>query len=78
MNKPVIGVPIGDPAGIGPEIAVKSSLDKRVLEKANPLLIGDVNVLQQIIDLCKLDAKIVTVDDPRDIEFKDNRGAAFC
>jgi 4-hydroxythreonine-4-phosphate dehydrogenase len=71
MNKPVIGVPIGDPAGIGPEIAVKSSLDKRVLEKANPLLIGDVNVLQQIIDLYKLDAKIVTVDDPRDIEFKD-------
>ena len=70
MIKPIIGVPIGDPAGIGPEIAIKSSLDKRVLEKANPLLIGDVNVLQQIIDLYKLDAKIVVVDDPREVEFK--------
>lgn len=70
MNKPIIGIPIGDPAGIGPEIAIKSAIDERVLESANPLLIGDSNVLQQIIDLYKLDVKIVEVDDPRDIDFE--------
>lgn len=70
MSKPIIGVPIGDPAGIGPEIAIKSSLDKRVWEKAKPLLIGDTNVLQQIIDLYKLNAKIIIVDDPRKVEYK--------
>ncbi|PKK95153.1 MAG: 4-hydroxythreonine-4-phosphate dehydrogenase PdxA [Tenericutes bacterium HGW-Tenericutes-5] len=70
MNKPIIGIPIGDPAGIGPEIAIKSAIDERVLESANPLLIGDTNVLQQIIDLYKLDVKIVEVDDPRDIDFE--------
>ena len=70
MNKPIIGIPIGDPAGIGPEIAIKSAIDERVLESANPLLIGDTNVLQQIIDLYKLDVSIVEVDDPRDIDFE--------
>ena len=48
MNKPIIGVPIGDPAGIGPEIAIKSAIDERVLDVSNPLLIGDVNVLKNI------------------------------
>ncbi|MGD9964809.1 MAG: 4-hydroxythreonine-4-phosphate dehydrogenase PdxA, partial [Candidatus Izemoplasmatales bacterium] len=70
MNKPIIGVPIGDPAGIGPEIAIKSAADERVLNVANPVLIGDKNVLQQIIDLYKLDLKLVEVDDPRNVDFK--------
>ena len=70
MNKPIIGVPIGDPAGIGPEIAIKSAADERVLNVANPVLIGDKNVLQQIIDLYKLDLKLVEVDDPRSVDFK--------
>jgi len=72
MNKPIIGVPIGDPAGIGPEIAIKSALDERVLAVANPLLIGDVNVLQNIIDMYKLSAKLSVVDDPRTISFEKN------
>jgi 4-hydroxythreonine-4-phosphate dehydrogenase len=70
MSKPIIGIPIGDPAGIGPEIAIKSAIDERVLKMANPLLIGDTNVLQQIIDLYKLDVKIVEVDDSRGLEFE--------
>ncbi len=72
MNKPIIGVPIGDPAGIGPEIAIKSAFDERVLAVANPLLIGDVNVLQNIIDMYKLPVKLSVVDDPRTILFEKN------
>ena len=29
MEKPLIGVPMGDPAGVGAEITVKSLLDKK-------------------------------------------------
>jgi len=58
MNKPYIGIPIGDPAGIGPEIALKSACDPRVLDIANPILIGDTNVLQNMIDICELELKI--------------------
>lgn len=24
MNKPILGIPLGDPAGVGPEIVVKA------------------------------------------------------
>ncbi len=40
-NKPIIGIPIGDPAGVGPEIVVKSLTEAEVYEKCNPILIGD-------------------------------------
>ena len=30
MNKPLIGISMGDPSGIGPEIAVKALMDLSV------------------------------------------------
>ena len=40
MAKPVIGITVGDPAGIGPEIAVKAAADPRVREVCQPRLYG--------------------------------------
>jgi 4-hydroxythreonine-4-phosphate dehydrogenase len=38
--KPRIGITVGDPAGIGPEIAVKAAADPRVREVCEPRLYG--------------------------------------
>ena len=40
MAKPVIGITVGDPAGIGPEVAVKAAADPRVREVCQPRLYG--------------------------------------
>ncbi len=40
MSKPRIGITIGDPCGIGPEIAVKAAASREVLDRATPVLIG--------------------------------------
>ncbi len=37
---PAIAITVGDPSGIGPEIAVKASRDRRVLAVCRPLLYG--------------------------------------
>ena len=37
---PRIGITVGDPAGIGPEIAVKAAADPRVREACEPILYG--------------------------------------
>ncbi len=63
MSKPIIGVPIGDPAGIGPEIALKSLLDDRLFSVSNTVLIGDKAVLEEQIKLCDLPLKINVIDD---------------
>jgi 4-hydroxythreonine-4-phosphate dehydrogenase len=38
--KPRIGITVGDPAGIGPEIAVKAAADPEVLAVCEPILYG--------------------------------------
>jgi 4-hydroxythreonine-4-phosphate dehydrogenase len=38
--KPRIAITVGDPAGIGPEIATKAALDPRVLDACEPVLYG--------------------------------------
>jgi 4-hydroxythreonine-4-phosphate dehydrogenase len=40
VKKPNIGITVGDPAGIGPEIAMKASADPRVREVCLPSLYG--------------------------------------
>ncbi len=44
--KPIIGITLGDPAGIGPEITVKVLALHSVYEQCRPLVIGDVSVLK--------------------------------
>lgn len=68
-KKVIIGVPIGDPAGIGPEIALKSLLHTELLEVCHPLLIGDPNVLQQIIDRYQLPLIIQCTINPRNADY---------
>jgi 4-hydroxythreonine-4-phosphate dehydrogenase len=41
MSLPRIAIATGDPAGIGPEIALKAALDARVTALCRPVLVGD-------------------------------------
>jgi 4-hydroxythreonine-4-phosphate dehydrogenase len=45
VTRPVLGITMGDPAGIGPEIAAKALAEPQVREKARPLVIGDARVM---------------------------------
>jgi len=47
MSLPRIGITIGDPGGIGPEIVVKSLLDTNILPPAQFVLFGALSVLDE-------------------------------
>ena len=57
-RRPIIGITMGDPAGIGPEIIVKSLSNKEIYEMCEPLVIGDKNVILRALDIAKKDLKI--------------------
>ena len=61
-TKPIIAITMGDPASIGPEIAIKALLDKKIHEICKPLLVGDAKVFEHIIGLLKLNAKINAIN----------------
>ncbi|MED0703063.1 MULTISPECIES: 4-hydroxythreonine-4-phosphate dehydrogenase PdxA [Aeribacillus] len=45
--KPIIGITMGDAAGIGPEIIVKALQNRSIYEQCNPLVIGDAKILER-------------------------------
>ena len=51
MKRTVIAVSMGDPAGVGPEIALASMADAEVWERGTPLLVGDLSFTHQIASL---------------------------
>ena len=46
MKKPIIAITMGDPAGVGPEIIMKSLSHPGVHELCRPLVIGDAERLR--------------------------------
>lgn len=40
-RKPVIGITVGDPAGIGPEVVLRALEDRDLLRQCTPVIIGD-------------------------------------
>lgn len=63
MNAPLprIALALGDPAGIGPEIALKAALDPRVQGACRPLLVGDAGALRTHARACGLDVTLAVV-----------------
>ncbi len=52
--KPIIGITMGDPAGIGPELCVKALAKKELYDRCRPLIVGDIQVLQKAREVCGL------------------------
>lgn len=63
MVKPVIGIPIGDPAGIGPEITVKALKEKSIYEVCSPVIIGSKDAVLKALSVCGLKTEVKLVDD---------------
>jgi 4-hydroxythreonine-4-phosphate dehydrogenase len=69
-EKPIIGITMGDPASIGPEIAIKALLNKEIYDICKPLLVGDAVVFNAIIERLNLKAAINVIDKISDAQFK--------
>ena len=52
---PVLGITMGDPAGIGPEIAVKALAAPMVRKAARAVVLGDARVIRDAARLAKVD-----------------------
>lgn len=54
MERPLIAVTMGDPAGIGPEISIKALCDPEVLRVSRCFIIGDSKILNQARKFSKI------------------------
>lgn len=62
--RPIVGISVGDPGGIGPEVTVKALAVPRVFEQCRPLVIGDAFVVRDALRFTGLELSVNTVDSP--------------
>ncbi|MDC1096073.1 4-hydroxythreonine-4-phosphate dehydrogenase PdxA [Pelagibacteraceae bacterium] len=67
-NKPIIGILLGDPSGIGPEL-VSKLLTHEETEEANILVIGEKNILYEANKLTGLNTDLEYVENYEQVKF---------
>lgn len=72
--RPTIAVPIGDPAGIGPEIVLRAITKPEVTERLDLVIIGEADVLHRHARACELSMAIspdaIRLPDGRQVSLK--------
>ena len=80
MKKPVIVIPMGDPAGIGPEIVLKALSSGEVKAAADCIVVGDASVLAATAKItgCPVPQNVVDLKNAPVSSFKPGEISAVC
>lgn len=70
MAKPRIAIPIGDPAGVGPEIVALAIADKTVFEAADCVIVGNEAIMKNAIKISGVDLKIHRIEEPQEGKYE--------
>lgn len=71
MKKALIAVPMGDPAGIGPEIVARAAADPELFQTADCLVIGDRKVMEEAIRITGENLKIHVIQNPAEGDYEE-------
>lgn len=63
-DRPIVGLTMGDPAGIGPEVIVRALDDPEIYRRCRPLVIGDTATFQRAVATLGLNLVVREVADP--------------
>ena len=64
--RPIVALTMGDPAGVGPEIVVKTLLNKDIYNICRPFVIGSINIMEKAVSILKADVIINKIDAPKE------------
>ena len=70
MKKPLIAVPIGDPAGVGPEIVAKSVASEEVFEAADCVSVGDKTIIENAIKIVGVDLTVHVISEAEEGDYR--------
>lgn len=70
VDRPLIGVTVGDPAGIGPEIVIKALREPAMHLCVRPLVFADGAVLEQALELLGVQMELNPVENAADGKYR--------
>lgn len=68
MQGPVIGITIGDPSGVGPEICLKALKNSDVFDRCRPVVFGDINVIKKVMPIVDCDLELNIIQSIEDLK----------
>ncbi len=68
-HRPVLGITMGDPAGVGPEIIAKALAQPAVASSCKPVVIGDRSVMTATLELLHSPLELHAVGSPAECRF---------
>ena len=71
MTPPLIAVTMGDPAGIGPEIIVRTFADPEFRDENRAIVVGDATILERAARLLESPLRVNVVEEPEDAAFEE-------
>lgn len=77
-TKPVIGITMGDGAGVGPEIILKSLQNQEIYDLCNPFVIGDSKILNRAKAYVNSDLKVESIADEQINTLSFQYGTVYC
>lgn len=73
---PVVGITMGDPAGVGPEIILKSLNNQEIYQQCRPVVIGDAKILDRAQQFVNTNLDIVHIEEVEEAAF--SPGKVYC
>ncbi len=70
--KPLIAIPIGDPAGVGPEITVKALALKEIFDAARCVVVGDKKIIENAVKITGKNFKVNVIEEPENGDYSEN------
>jgi 4-phospho-D-threonate 3-dehydrogenase / 4-phospho-D-erythronate 3-dehydrogenase len=67
---PILAITMGDPAGIGPEIAAKALTRNEIYQKCFPLLIGNSKIMENALKITNSKIEINSISDVSQAKFE--------
>ncbi|MEI0735861.1 4-hydroxythreonine-4-phosphate dehydrogenase PdxA [Paenibacillus sp. JTLBN-2024] len=78
QKKPVIGITMGDGAGVGPEIILKSLKNREIYDLCDPLVIGDSKILDRAKSYVNSGLEVQTVTEDQLGRLAYEFGTVYC
>ena len=68
-HRPILGISVGDPGGIGPEITAKALNLKEIYDISRPLVVADFRFMQDTLKFSNVNLTLNAVQNVRDARF---------
>ncbi len=68
-NRPIVALPMGDAAGVGPELVIRSLEDSQTTKDLDVIVIGSANIMGKAADLLNTKLQIRICQTPQEADF---------